>query len=276
MEALKQVASWPAPRVAAAVLVRGADGSVRRVADVGDVTARFRLASVSKPLSGYAALLAVEEGAFALEDRAGPEGSTIRHLLAHASGLAFSGDGVLGRPGTRRIYSNTGFEELGRTLEAATGIEFAGYLHEAVFAPLGMTSSVLTSSPAYGVTATVDDLAAFVAELLAPRLLAPETFAAATSVAFPGLDGVLPGFGMQRPNDWGLGFELRGHKTPHWTGTTFSPATFGHFGQAGTFLWVDPAVGVGCVCLTDRDFGPWAAAVWPPFCDAVRAQAHAD
>ncbi|OHV41955.1 MULTISPECIES: serine hydrolase domain-containing protein [Pseudofrankia] len=274
MEALKQVADWPVPQVAAAVLARGADGSVRRVAEVGDVTARFRLASVSKPLSAYAALVAVEEGAFALDDPAGPEGSTVAHLLAHASGLAFSGTGVLARPGTRRIYSNTGFEELGRALEAATGIGFAPYLDEAVFAPLRMTSSVLESSPAYGIWSTVDDVAAFAAELLSPALLAAETFATATAVAFPGLDGVLPGFGMQRPNDWGLGFELRGRKTPHWTGTTSSPATFGHFGRSGTFLWVDPVAGVACVCLTDRDFGHWALDAWPPFSDAVLAEAR--
>jgi CubicO group peptidase (beta-lactamase class C family) len=91
----------------------------------------------------------------------------------------------------------------------------------------------------------------------------------ATTVAFPGLDGVLPGFGRQRPNDWGLGFEIRDGKTPHWTGSTNSPATFGHFGRSGTFLWVDPAAGLACACVTDRDFGPWAAEAWPVLSDAV-------
>ena len=65
---------------------------------------------------------------------------------------------------------------------------------------------------------------------------------------------------MQRPNDWGLGFEIRDGKSPHWTGETNSAATFGHFGQSGTFLWVDPALQVACVALTDRDFGDWAKA----------------
>ena len=36
------------------------------------------------------------------------------------------------------------------------------------------------------------------------------------------------------------------------------PATFGHFGGAGTFIWVDPVLDVALVCLTDRDYGPWA------------------
>ncbi|GAB3883240.1 hypothetical protein GCM10029964_042260 [Kibdelosporangium lantanae] len=99
-----------------------------------------------------------------------------------------------------------------------------------------------------------------------------QLFAEATTVVFPGLAGVLPGFGHQRPNDWGLGFSVRDHKSPHWTGTGNSPETFGHFGQAGTFLWVDPAVGIACVALTDRVFGPWAAEVWPVFSDAVLAE----
>jgi CubicO group peptidase (beta-lactamase class C family) len=272
VEALKQVADWPVPTVAAVVLARGGDGSVRRVGEVGDITASYRLASVSKTMSAYAALVAVEEGAFALDDPAGPPGSTVAHLLAHASGLAFSGPRTLARPGTRRIYSNTGIEALGQALETATGIAFGDYLAEAVFGPLGMTRSRLASSPAYGITAPADDVATFAAELLRPRLLAAETFAAATTVAFPALDGVLPGFGMQRPNDWGLGFELRGTKSPHWTGAANSAATFGHFGRSGTFLWVDPVAGVACVCLTDRDFDAWAARLWPAFSDAVLAE----
>ena len=52
--------------------------------------------------------------------------------------------------------------------------------------------------------------------------------------------------------------ELKDAKQPHWTGSANTPATFGHFGGAGTFLWVDPVATVALVCLTDRDFGPWA------------------
>jgi CubicO group peptidase (beta-lactamase class C family) len=71
------------------------------------------------------------------------------------------------------------------------------------------------------------------------------------------------------PNDWGLGFELRDRKSPHWTGTRNSPATFGHFGAAGTFLWVDPDAGLACAVLTDEPFGPWAVEAWPALGDAV-------
>ena len=272
MDALRQVEDWPVGTAAAVVLRRDPDGRVRQVGETGPAARPFRLASVSKLFSAYAVLIAVEEGAVGLDDPAGPEPSTVAHLLAHASGFAFSDSRVLARPGTRRIYSNTGFEELGRVLEKATGIPFDRYLAEAVFEPLGMSGAVLHGSPAYGVTGTLADVAAFAAELLAPSLLAPETYARATSVAFPGLSGVLPGFGLQNPNDWGLGFEIRGHKHPHWTGKTNSPSTFGHFGRSGTFLWVDPAAGVACAALADRDFGDWAAQAWPRLADDVLAE----
>jgi CubicO group peptidase (beta-lactamase class C family) len=93
----------------------------------------------------------------------------------------------------------------------------------------------------------------------------------ATATAYPGLVGVLPGVGHFDPLDWGLGFELRHGKDPHWTGRRNSPATFGHFGGSGGFLWVDPALGRALVCLTDRDYGPWALETWPPLSDAVIA-----
>ena len=109
-------------------------------------------------------------------------------------------------------------------------------------------------------------------ELLEPTLVDPATLATATAPVFPELAGVLPGFGPQDPNPWGLGFEIRGHKNPHWTSRASSARTFGHFGRAGTFCWVDPVAGTGCVVLTDAGFGPWAVEAWPAFNDAVVAE----
>ncbi len=202
------------------------------IASHGDVEHPFALASVTKVLVADAVLVAVEEEALSLDQAAGPPGSTVAHLLAHASGLGPEG-GVLAPPGTRRIYSNAGFEALAATLEAATGMTMADYLHAAVVEPLGMTGTRLDGSAAHGAVSTVADLARFAAELLVPRLLAPETLDRATSPVFPDLAGVLPGFGRQEPNPWGLGFEIRGDKQPHWTGRLNSPATFGHFGHVG-------------------------------------------
>ncbi|MFF9471541.1 serine hydrolase domain-containing protein [Streptomyces roseolus] len=259
--------NWPVPTAAVAVV--RADGTV--AGSHGPTGQRFPLASVTKPLAAYAVLVAYEEGAIDLDEPAGPEGATVRHLLAHTSGLAFDENRVQAAPGTRRIYSNTGFEVLGDLVAKATDIPFADYLHQAVLAPLGMTATTLEGSPAKDAVSTVDDLVRFAAEVQAPRLLDARTVLDAMTVAYPGLTGILPGYGHQRPNDWGLGFEIRGAKSPHWTGTTSSPRTFGHFGQSGTFLWIDPDVRAACVALTDRAFGPWAIEAWTPFTDAVLA-----
>ncbi|RYV50425.1 serine hydrolase domain-containing protein [Pengzhenrongella frigida] len=269
MESVRTIEQWPVDHAAAVVVA--ADGSV--LGAHGDLDRVFALASVTKLLTAVAVLVAVEEGALALADEAGPPGATVRHLLAHASGLDFAQRTVRAAPGARRIYSNAGFEVLAETVEQRSGIRFVDYVREAVLAPLGMTTTTL-GSPAAGAASTAADLVRFVAELQRPTLLDPSTIATATDVAFPGLSGVLPGFGRQAPNDWGLGFEIRGGKQPHWTGSLSSPRTFGHFGQAGTFAWVDPAAGVGCIALADRDFGPWAAQAWPVFTDAVLAELH--
>lgn len=268
MDSLRAVQQWPVDAVAAAVI----DASGVVLGSHGPQDRPFRLASVTKPLSGYAVLLAVQEGVVELDQPAGPPGATVRHLLAHASGLAYDTPDVLAAPGTKRIYSNTGYEALADAVAGLSGIPFSEYLTEAVLRPLGMTSSQLLGSAAAGGTSTCADLARFAAELQAPKLLAPEILADAIRVAYPGLNGVLPGFGMQRPNDWGLGFELRDSKSPHWTGARNSPQTFGHFGVSGTFLWVDPVAGGACVALTNRDFGPWARTTWPALSDQILSE----
>ena len=262
------IEDWPVDNAAAAVVA--ASGEV--VGVHGPVDRVFPLASVTKLLVAYAALIAQEEGAIDWDQPAGPPGSTVRHLLAHTSGLAFSEHKVVAEPGTRRLYSSAGFEVLADVIAEATGIEFPKYLSEAVCEPLGLTGTALTGSAGSGAASTCADLTRFAAELQIPTLVDPTTLAAATSVVFPGLSGVLPGLGHQRPNDWGLGFELRDHKSPHWTGSASSPETFGHFGQSGTFLWVDPRAGAACVALTDRDFGDWAKTAWPDFTDAILAE----
>ena len=274
MSALDLLAEWPVTNASAVVV--GRDGILGAHGERGR---QYRLASVTKPLVARAAQVAVEEGVVDLDTPAGPPGSTVRHLLAHTSGLSMHSAEVLAAPGTRRVYSNYGFAVLADTIEAESGIEFGAYLAEAVFAPLGMTASRLEGGAAaagYGGVSTVGDLAAFASDLLCPRLVSADMHAQATAVQFPGLDGVLPGYGVQRPNDWGLGLEIRDDKSPHWTGAANSPATYGHFGQSGTFLWVDPERGLALVVLTDRDFGDWAKALWPAVSDAVVTEFTSD
>ena len=179
---------------------------------------------------------------------------------------------TLAKPGTRRIYSNYGFAVLAETVQQATEIEFGRYLTEAVFEPLGMSATRLdggAQAAGYGATSTVADLAAFAGDLLSPATVSAEMHADAITVQFPGLDGVLPGYGVQRPNDWGLGFEIRYSKSPHWTGAANSQASYGHFGQSGTLIWADPHAKLALVVLTVRDFGEWALPLWPALADAV-------
>jgi len=257
---------WPVPHATAGVL--GGDGQ-RVLATLGDTGRRDRWASVTKLCTALAVLVAVEEGTLGLDDEAGPPGATIRHLLAHASGLAFDDDRIVAGPGRRRTYSNTGYRVLGETLEARAGIPFERYLAEAVLEPLGLHDTRLEGTPAAGLVGPLDDLLRLAAELMSPTLVSQETFTLATTVVFPGLAGVLPGFGRHDPLDWGLGFEVRGDKSPHWTGTANSPRTFGHFGGSGSFLWVDPERGLACAALSGREFGTWATSAWPNFSDAV-------
>lgn len=267
MAALDAIEDWPAPTVAAAVV-----GPSGILAEHGDVRHRFKLASVTKPLVARAAQIAIEEGVVELDTEAGPPGSTVRHLLAHASGYSMHSADLMAEPGKRRVYSNYGFGVLAETIQQASGIEFGQYLAEAVFEPLGMADSGLkggAEAAGFGAVSTVADLVAFAGDLLRPTTVSARMHADATSVQFPGLSGVLPGFGSQRPNDWGLGFEIRDGKSPHWTGSANSGATYGHFGQSGTFVWVDPEVDLALVVLTDRDFGDWAYSRWPALSDEV-------
>lgn len=257
---------WPVDRAAAGFT----DATARRIV-MGNPEWRIRIASVSKLLVGYVALIALEEGSIGLDEPAGPPGATVGDLLAHSSGLAFDSPAVMAPPRERRIYSNRGIELFTHHLEMATDMRFAEYLELGLLGPLGMTSTELRGSPAHDVWSTVTDLLAFCSELLEPSLIAPTTVAMATTPHHPELMGMLPGVGRMDPNPWGLAFEIKGSKHPHWTGDANSPRTFGHFGGSGTFLWVDPVAGIGCVALTDRNFGPWALEAWPRFSDAVLA-----
>jgi CubicO group peptidase (beta-lactamase class C family) len=260
VEALRQVEGWPCDNVAVAVVFP--DGG--RVTH-GDSGRPFAWASVTKPATAVCVLVAAEEGIVDLDEPAGPTGSTVRHLLAHASGLPLDGERPVSPPGARRIYSNAGFELVGELVSERAEMPFAEYFASVWGFPLA-------GSPASGVEAPLAALLELAGELLEPKRIAAETLAEATAVQFPGLAGVVPGFGRQEPNDWGLGLELRDGKHPHWTGARNSPRTFGHFGRAGGFVWVDPDAKLALACLTDLDFGDWARDAWPRLADALLAE----
>lgn len=261
--------SFPFPH---AVGLADARGTLRTA---GDETRIWPLASVSKPIAALGALVAVQRGLVDLDEPAGPPGATVRHLLAHAAGYAFDSGTAedpgepIAAPGRRRIYSNTGFLVLGRHLEEATGRELPDWIEESVLAPLGLVDLDVSGSPAAGYTGSVRDLLVIGREMLRPTLVDADLWAEATRVQFPGLAGILPGYGRQSPNDWGLGVEIRGRKHPHWTGADASPATIGHFGQSGSFLWADPEAGLTAAFLGDEPFGPVHQEHWPALNDAL-------
>lgn len=268
--ALVAIDSWPVDHAAAAVVT--GDGVV---VTRGDAAHLFRLASLTKMLTATAVLVAVEEETLRLDDPVDDRGATMRHLLSHAAGYPFGGSAPIAAPGRRRIYSNTGIEVAARTLEAAAHIPFATYFEEAVVQPLGLGVE-LRGSPAHAGFTSLAGFLPFVAELLRSRLLAASTAREMRTVQFPELNGVVPGIGSFRPCPWGLGAEIKGAKSPHWTATRCSPATFGHFGGAGTLCWVDPEADIALVALTDRAFDEWSAdalRLWPALGDTVLAAA---
>jgi len=267
--ALAAIDRWPVP--AAAVAVARRDGTVARR---GDTARPSPIASLAKPLTAATVLMEVASGRLDLDEPVGPtadRGATLRQLLAHAGGLGFEqGDRTM-EPGARRIYSNWGYEVAAGHAAERAGRPFPVLLQEHLAGPLGMTATLLDGSPAHAVRSTVDDLLRFARELVAPTVLDASTHALLTEVAFPELDGVLPGFGRQRPNGWTLGLEVRGTKDPHWSGTRLPAATVGHFGRSGSLLWADPVHGVALATLSGRDFDDWARVGWPELNDAVIA-----
>jgi CubicO group peptidase (beta-lactamase class C family) len=262
VQAVRQIDAWPVEFAAAGIVDR--EG---RVATHGDASRSVRLASVSKPVAALAVLVAAEEGVVDLDEPAGPPGSTVRHLLAHASGLPFEGPEPIARPGQRRIYSNEAFRVLGEHLATNAEMPFPDYVRLAVCEPLELQLDPV-GDPGSGMHASLQDVLAIGSELLRPRLVAAETRDEMVAVQFPGLTGVLPDHGRFDPLDWGLGVQLN-TSPPSWMGSRTSPEAFGHFGGSGTFLWVDPAAAVVCAALTTREFGEWAKDAWPRLSDAI-------
>lgn len=175
-------------------------------------------------------------------------------------------------PGERRLYSSAGFDIIADRVAEETGMSFPQYLRAATFEPLGMGSSVLHGSAGHGGEGSVGDLMLFADEILDPAILHPDTVAEALTVQFPGLDGVVPGYGSQKPADWGLGFEIFSRPESRqglWFGESMPGDVAGHFGQAGTFLWVHAPTGRAAVVLTDRPFGDWAKPLWADFNDEL-------
>ncbi|MGO2520222.1 MAG: serine hydrolase domain-containing protein [Microbacterium sp.] len=250
----------------------GVTGPEQTIAVQGDPHAALALASVSKPLTAWGALIAVERGLIDLDEPAGPEGSTVLNLLDHTSGLPFEGDQSQAAPGTRRIYSNAGFDALGAHIAEAVGTPFSDWMSREVTTPLGMTEIEVTGRPSAGYQASIADLLLFGREVLRPTLIPAALRDLALRVSRPGLRGVVPGYGSFDDNQWGLGFELKGVKSPHWLSDSFAPETAGHFGGQGSFFFVDRSRDLAAAFLSGVAFGDEHKRIWPPLTEEIVAR----
>ena len=223
MGVLDPLGTWPVGSAAAAVVDAG--GTVLET--YGDQGAVFWLASVTKPLVALSVLVASRRARSPWTTRPAPgldrpapararrrhrPGQEPRHRQARTAGST---------PTPASTSSATAWPRSPASPAPTTApgaVRAAGPGRDRA----GRAARTAAAGPASA------DLATVVAELLAPRaLLHPSTVAELATVQFPGLSGVVPGFGRQPTNDWGLGFEVRDSKSPHWTGAANSPATFG-------------------------------------------------
>ena len=219
--------------------------------------------------------MAVEEGVVDLDTPAGPEGSTVRHLLSHASGLSMQSPDVQARPGARRIYSNYGFQVLAEAIEAESGIEFARYLDEAVFSRWEWTLPMWRAAPRRPVSAQSP---ASTTRSRSPGICCGRSRCRRRCTPRP------PACSSPTSTEWCLASGCSDPMTGDWAlrSATGSPRTgraartppgpTGTSGQTGTLLWVDPARDIALVVLTDRDFGDWAKPLWPALSDLVLAE----
>jgi CubicO group peptidase (beta-lactamase class C family) len=209
-------------------------------------------------------------------------------------------------PRTRVAYSNLGPGLLAVVVERLTSRPFASVLADLVLTPLGIEGYLGVEPPrpaarvagdfgehtgtdlenfntafwrslalpwgglvttAAGALGLVRAFAGVPAGFLPPALLAE-----ATRDQTGGLSGTMVGIFEWPRCPWGLGVELRGDKTPHWTPAEASPASFGHAGASGCLAWADPVAAVAWAMLGTRTFESWFTH-WPAIGAAIIAAA---
>lgn len=103
--------------------------------------------------------------------------------------------------------------------------------------------------------------------------LSDESIRAMTTDQAGGAPGGVESMGVRwDPGFWGIGWEVKGDKRRHWTGTKTSHDTWCHWGQAGTLVWVDPTRDLGVAMFanrTVRTLWPFRPARWSDISDAI-------
>ena len=267
----------------------------------------YDIASLTKVVATTtAAMLLVEDGRVELDapvsrylpafTGGGKDAVTMRHLLAHTSGLpAWAPGGTLGAfvgaeldaaPGERMVYSDVGFVVLWAALEKAAGEPLPGLLERRVYGPLGMASTgfgPLDDCVRCSPTRTRADgtpVRGIVHDPIARKLggvagnaglfsTAGDLSRFAAMLAGGGaLEGVrvlreetVRAFAERQPGaaERALGWETPKSNGTGAAGTTMSRTAFGHTGFTGTSLWVDPERGSWAVLLANRTYEPRAS-----------------
>ena len=276
----------------------------------------FALASLTKPLVGAACMVALEEGLLDLDAEVRDGFTLRHLLSHCAglpeAGLRWQEPPEF-EPGTQRWYSNAGYVQAAHLLEDASGMSCAAYLHEAILAPLGMDASLglaegdaartarvwqpgrygddelfnserfrRDAPPQSGAFASARAYGKLLSCLLAggiaggAALLAEETVDEFLAPQFGPLPGGVNGVGEWPDLCWGLGFDVRGAREPHWAGPALGPRTASHFGASGTLAWLEPERGLGLVALANRgSYAGWWREPWAALGTAVTAAAAA-
>lgn len=181
------------PSVSAGIVF--SDSLIIHAGRKADLDTRFGIASLTKTFTAILMLQLAEKGILELDDPVrshlpgvviersdiGSPPVTIRHLLAHTSGMpdygpsvvtAIRGDRVYLREqrypaGYHYAYSNRGYVLLKYLIETVTGQSYADNLRERIFLPLGMrSSSGNRSNGAGGIVSTLRDLSRYAAMLM--------------------------------------------------------------------------------------------------------------
>lgn len=285
---------------ALAVLSRQSNGNVyawTATRDSADLHRSFPWMSVTKFLVAVAfwrqTIIAPRLSLNTLVGSPAPPEVRLVDLLSHCSGLPFDApetgsdqprlgvqfgiarpDAQAIEPFTKRIYSNYNFELAALRAEKVVGKPWMDWVRETVLEPLGMNGTVLSHSPAWGAVGSVSDLARLAGELLNPEAgvlgFTERNLDAFCAPHHPGLRGLLPGYGPQKDNLWATGVELHGAKSPHYLPASFPPEVIGHFGQSGSFIWVDRRAGVAGAFLGAQKFGSVHKARWPELNAQIR------
>jgi beta-lactamase class C len=211
-------------------------------------------------------------------------------------------------PGTELIYSDTSYGILSRIAEAVTSRDFWDIAWEHVFEPLELHNTIARPGPeldqriarildvygqgrpteAYnsqywrdlaipwgGLYGTPEDAVRFAATFLrqGDGFILPELAAEMIKDQVHGLPGEVQAARVKWPVAyWGLGWEVKGAKTRHWTGNLTSPQTFCHYGAAGTLLWADPTIDLAAAFFANRatfHLWPFNPPRWATLSDAV-------